>query len=77
ARAVSSAVAITAVFTAAFAQSESDDGSALTRKRYLPEYKACGRAELLDYIDTPKLRELYLAWCGENGFAPIAIGAAA
>ena len=33
--------------------------------------------ELLDYIDTPKLRELYLAWCGENGFEPIAIGAAA
>ena len=33
--------------------------------------------ELLDYIDTPKLRELYLAWCGENGFKPIAIGAAA
>jgi hypothetical protein len=32
--------------------------------------------ELLDYIDTPKLRELYLAWCGENGFEPIAIGAA-
>jgi hypothetical protein len=37
--AVSSAVAV----TAAFAQSESNDGSALTRKRYLPEYKACGR----------------------------------
>ena len=33
--------------------------------------------ELLDYIDKPKLRELYLAWCGENGFEPIAIGAAA
>ena len=33
--------------------------------------------ELLDYIDTSKLRELYLAWCGENGFEPIAIGAAA
>jgi hypothetical protein len=33
--------------------------------------------ELFDYIDTPKLRELYLAWCGENGFEPIAIGAAA
>jgi 2,4'-dihydroxyacetophenone dioxygenase len=33
--------------------------------------------ELLDYIDTPKLREFYLAWCGENGFEPIAIGAAA
>ena len=33
--------------------------------------------ELLDYIDTPKLRELYLAWCGENGFEPVAIGAAA
>jgi hypothetical protein len=33
--------------------------------------------ELLDYIDTPKLRKLYLAWCGENGFEPIAIGAAA
>jgi len=25
--------------------------------------------ELLDYIDTPKLRELDLARCGENGFA--------
>ena len=37
--AVSSAFAIIAVF----AQSESNDGSALTRKRYLPEYKACGR----------------------------------
>jgi hypothetical protein len=33
-----SAVAITAVF----AQSESNDGSALTRKRYLPEYTASG-----------------------------------
>jgi 2,4'-dihydroxyacetophenone dioxygenase len=33
--------------------------------------------ELLDCIDTPKLRELYLAWCSENGFEPIAIGAAA
>ena len=33
--------------------------------------------ELLDYIDTPKLGELCLAWCGENGFEPIAIGAAA
>ena len=33
--------------------------------------------ELLDYINTPKLRELYLAWCGENGFEPVAIGAAA
>jgi hypothetical protein len=33
--------------------------------------------ELLDYVDTPKLRELYLARCGENGFEPIAIGAAA
>ena len=33
--------------------------------------------ELLDYIDTPKLREFYLVWCGENGFEPIAIGAAA
>jgi hypothetical protein len=31
----------------------------------------------LDYIDTPKLRELYLAWCGENGFESIDIGAAA
>jgi Cytochrome P460 len=37
-RSGSSAVAITAVF----AQSESDDGSALTRKRYLPEYTASG-----------------------------------
>jgi peptide methionine sulfoxide reductase MsrA len=33
--------------------------------------------ELLDYTDTQKPRELYLAWCGENGFEPIAIGAAA
>src|SRR4029453_16706716 len=32
--------------------------------------------ELLDYIDTPKRRELYLAWCGENGSEPIAIAAA-
>jgi hypothetical protein len=32
--------------------------------------------ELLDYGDTPKLRELHLAWCGEIGFEPIAIGAA-
>lgn len=38
---------------------------------------ACVHLGLLDYIDTPKLRELYLAWCGENGFEPIAIGAAA
>ena len=22
--------------------------------------------ELLDYIDTPKLREFYLGWCGDN-----------
>ena len=36
--AVSRAVAITGVF----AQSESNDGSALTRKRYLPEYAASG-----------------------------------
>jgi hypothetical protein len=33
--------------------------------------------ELLDYIDAPEPRELYLAWCGESGFEPIAIGAAA
>lgn len=33
--------------------------------------------ELLDYIDTPKMRELYLACSDENGFEPIAIGAAA
>ena len=33
--------------------------------------------ELLDYIDTPKLRELYPACSGENGFELIAIGAAA
>jgi Peptide methionine sulfoxide reductase len=31
--------------------------------------------ERLDYIDPPKLRGLYLASCGENGFEPIAIGA--
>jgi hypothetical protein len=30
------------VITAVFAQSESNDGSALTRKRYLPEYTASG-----------------------------------
>jgi hypothetical protein len=30
-----------------------------------------------DGANTPKLRELYLGWCGENGFEPIAIGAAA
>ena len=36
--AVSSAVAITAIF----AQSESKEGSALTRKRYLPEYTETG-----------------------------------
>jgi hypothetical protein len=36
--AVFSAVAITAVF----AQSESNNGSAPTRKRYLPEYTASG-----------------------------------
>ena len=33
--------------------------------------------ELLDHIDTSKLRELYLACSGENGFELIAIGAAA
>jgi hypothetical protein len=39
----------------------------------------CPRAndDLLDHINTPKLREFYLAWCGENGFEPITIGAAA
>jgi hypothetical protein len=36
--ALSSAVAIAAVF----AQSDSNDGGALTRKRYLPEYTASG-----------------------------------
>lgn len=36
--AVSSAIAITAVY----AQSESNDGSALTRERYLPEYTESG-----------------------------------
>jgi peptide-methionine (R)-S-oxide reductase len=36
-----------------------------------------GNDELCDYIDTPKLRELYLARCGENGFEPIAIAASA
>jgi hypothetical protein len=30
-----------------------------------------------EYVDTPKLRELYVAWCGKNGFKPTAIGAAA
>ena len=39
--AVSSAVVMLAI-TAVFAQSGSDDGSALTRKRYLPEYTASG-----------------------------------
>ena len=39
--AVSSAVAIGAI-TAAFAQSGSNDDSALTRKRYLPEYNDKG-----------------------------------
>ena len=33
--------------------------------------------ELLDYIDAPEPRELYLSWCGESGFEPIAIRAAA
>jgi Peptide methionine sulfoxide reductase len=33
--------------------------------------------ELLDYIDTPKLRELYLTWRSENGFEFVAIGATA
>jgi hypothetical protein len=32
--------------------------------------------EVLGDIDTPKLRELYPVWCGEDGFEPIAIGAA-
>jgi hypothetical protein len=41
ARAVSSAVAIVAKI-AVFAQSGSNDGSAPTRKRYLPEYTASG-----------------------------------
>jgi quercetin dioxygenase-like cupin family protein len=43
------------------------------------ERLTCPRAndDLLDYSDTPKLREFYLAWCGENGFEPITIGAAA
>ena len=39
--AVSSAVAIVSI-TAVFAQSGSNDGSALTRTRYLPEYDAAG-----------------------------------
>jgi hypothetical protein len=33
--------------------------------------------ERLDYIDTPKRGALCLAWCGDNGFKPIAIGVAA
>lgn len=32
---------------------------------------------LLDHIDAPKPGDLYLAWCGDNGFDPIAIGATA
>ena len=39
--AVSTAVAIVGI-TAVFAQSDSNDGSSLTRKRYLPEYTESG-----------------------------------
>ena len=31
--------------------------------------------EVLDYTDTPKLRDQYLAWCEANSHAPVAIGA--
>ncbi|GEP57582.1 hypothetical protein RSO01_47480 [Reyranella soli] len=33
--------------------------------------------EPFDYVDTPKLREPYLGWCGVSGFELIAVGAAA
>lgn len=33
--------------------------------------------EALDYVDTSKLRSLYLDWCRENGHEPLAIGAEA
>ena len=36
-----------------------------------------GATDELHHIDTPKLREPYLAWCRENGVELIAIGAAA
>ena len=32
--------------------------------------------EVLDFVDRQKRRELYLAWCSENGFKPIGMGAA-
>jgi hypothetical protein len=50
--AVSSAVAIVAI-TAVFAQSGSNDGSASTRKRYLPEYTASGDLMLPKNFNEP------------------------
>ena len=57
--------------------------AALILRAFQPIFSALGAAmSAATYLitltfDTPKLRELYLAWCGENGFEPIAIGAAA
>ena len=39
---IAGAVSSVGAITAAFAQSESNDGSALTRGRYLPEYTELG-----------------------------------
>lgn len=33
--------------------------------------------EVLDYMDTPKMKAQYLEWCRENGHEPCAIGARA
>jgi Bacterial regulatory helix-turn-helix protein, lysR family len=49
----------------------------LTRAVRRLEEELGGSLIYRDGADTPKLRELYLGWCGENGFEPIAIGAAA
>ncbi len=31
--------------------------------------------EALDYVDTPKMRAAYLAWCEQEGLQPVALGA--
>ena len=62
---------------------ELSTAAALILGAFQPIFSALGAAmSAATYLitltfDTPKLRELYLAWCGENGFEPIAIGAAA
>ena len=57
---------------------ELSTAAALILRAFPPIFSALAATYLITLtFDTPKLRELYLAWCSENGFEPIAIGAAA